>query len=70
MEDKKKIPRMLSIRKSAELSGLSYQRIKALCLSGNVPAIKSGNRIIVNFDGLVNYLSFHNLNSDYERQSE
>ena len=51
------LPVMLPITKAVNESGLSYKWLKRLCDEGKIPHIKSGNRILINFDRLIDYLN-------------
>lgn len=50
------IPRMETMRALAKQSNVPYCRIRAWCLEGKLPYIKSGNRFLVNVDSFVELL--------------
>ena len=53
----KPIPRMMPITKAVTESGLSYKFLKSLCDAKQIPFFKSGNRILINYDRLIDYLN-------------
>lgn len=52
-----KIPQMETIDKTAELTGLPKTLIRRKVLSGEIVAIKSGAKYLVNVDKLIEYLN-------------
>ena len=61
---KQTLPRMRTIREAAqeikeldEHTALTQWRIRELVLSGVVPAVRAGNKILLNLDTLFEYLS-------------
>ena len=50
------VPRMISLRKAAEETGLSYLLIKDLCDAGKVASLKSERRYLVNYQSLLELL--------------
>ena len=52
-----KIPKMITLLEASELSGLSYDRLRKLCLAGKVVYIRSGRKILINADKLAEYLN-------------
>lgn len=51
------IPEMLSMKTCAEKLNVSYFFIRNLCLTGKIVFVKSGNRYLVNFGKLCEYLN-------------
>ena len=51
-----KIPKMVSIRKAAEETGLTYVLIRELCDTGRIAYLRSGRKYLVNFDSLLELL--------------
>lgn len=51
------IPRMLTIRETASLTGLSYEFIRRLCLQQKIVFIRSGSKYLINFDRFLDYLN-------------
>lgn len=47
------VPRMISLRKAAEETGLTYLLIRELCDSGKVAYLKSGRKYLVNYQSLL-----------------
>ncbi|MBR2761872.1 MAG: helix-turn-helix domain-containing protein [Solobacterium sp.] len=52
-----KVPTMLTIRETAERTGLSYGIVRRLCLRREIVTVKSGRKTYVNFDRFVDYLN-------------
>ena len=50
------VPRMISLRKAAEETGLTYLLIKELCDAGKVAYLKSGRKYLVNYQSLLELL--------------
>jgi len=49
-------PKMVSIRKAAEETGLTYVLIRDLCDTGCIAYLRSGRKYLVNFDSLLELL--------------
>ena len=47
------VPRMISLRKAAKETGLTYLLIRELCDSGKVAYLKSGRKYLVNYQSLL-----------------
>jgi len=52
-----KIPRMETIDKTAQITGLPKNLIRKKVLSGEIVAIKAGAKYLVNVDKLIEYLN-------------
>lgn len=48
---------MLGVRDAASTVGLTYGALRRLCIQGKVVHIRVGNKILVNFDKLCEYLN-------------
>ena len=48
-------PRMRTISDAAKETGLSYNCIRRLCMNGNVAHVKTGRKIFINLDALIDY---------------
>lgn len=55
-----KIPRMEPIKTASRESGISYDRIRKLCLAGEIVFIRSGNKYLINMDRFIDYLNGEN----------
>ena len=55
-----KIPRMEPIKTASRESGISYDRIRKLCLAGKIVFIRSGNKYLINMDRFIDYLNGEN----------
>lgn len=51
------LPTMLTIKQCVEETGLSYDRIRKLCLENRIVYIRSGNKYFVNKEKLAAYLN-------------
>ena len=52
-----KIPTMRTLREMSQLSGISYDRLRKLCLTGQIVHIWTGNKILINEDRFIEYLN-------------
>ena len=52
-----KVPTMLAIRQTAKTGILPEHAIKLLCNAGKLPAIQVGNKVLINYERLVEMLS-------------
>lgn len=52
-----KIPTMLTLKETAERTGLSYYCLRQLCLEDKIIHIKTGAKYLINFDKLIDYLN-------------
>lgn len=57
MENSGRIPRMLTIRQVAATGLLPETALRRLAAEGRLPALKVGNRLLVNLDLLVEQLN-------------
>lgn len=57
-------------RCQAENIGVSRRMIAMLAKSGQIPSVKTGNKILVNWNGLMHYLETNTLKLADEPQSE
>ena len=51
------MPKMITLKEAAAKSGLSYNCLRNLCLSGELVHIRAGNKILVNEEKLIDYLN-------------
>ena len=51
------IPTMRTIREMSHLTGLSYDCLRKLCITGKIVHIRSGNKIFINQERLIDYLN-------------
>lgn len=65
-----KIPTMVTIRKAAELTGLSYNCLRKLCISQQIVHIKAGSKFLINLEKLTEYLNQGEVNQSPERIAE
>lgn len=57
VQEEQSIPEMLTIRKAAERTGLSYDCIRKLCLQKKITFVMVGTKYLVNFGKLVDFLN-------------
>lgn len=51
------IPRMETINKAAEITGLSKYCIRQKAVNGEIVCVKAGNKYLINIDKLIEYLN-------------
>ena len=51
------VPTMRTLREASKESGLSYDCLRKLCLSGKIIHVRAGKKILVNMDRLSDYLN-------------
>lgn len=51
------MPTMKTIKQISETSGISYERIRQLCLQGKIVFIKAGNKYLINEEKFIEYLN-------------
>lgn len=63
VQEEQAIPEMLTIRKAAERTGLSYDCIRKLCLQKKITFVMVGTKYLVNFGKLVDFLNGQGTNA-------
>lgn len=56
-ESKHNAPFMLSIRETANRTGVSYDHIRKLCLNGKIRFIRCGSKFLINYPLFIRYLN-------------
>ena len=51
------IPEMVTLREASNRTGLSYDWLRKLCLQGRIVHIRAGNKFLINFRKLIDYLN-------------
>lgn len=51
------IPTMLTLKEASTQTGLSYDFLRKLCITGQIVHIRAGCKILVNMDKLIEYLN-------------
>lgn len=51
------IPRMGKLREASQLSGISYDALRKMCLRGEIAHIRCGTKFLINLDQLAEYLN-------------
>ena len=57
MTEEIKIPKMLGLKQASEVSGLSYDFLRKLCLQGKITHVRAGCKYLVNMEKLADYLN-------------
>lgn len=50
------MPIMIPLKKASELTGMSYEFLRKLCIQGKVRCIRSGTKWFVHYEKLIAYL--------------
>ena len=50
-------PTMLTIKEAAKQSGLAQHYLRQLCISGKIVFVRAGNKYLINYDMLIDYLN-------------
>lgn len=69
MEDVLKIPRMETIKKTAELFGVSQYFVRKLANGGKINAVRISGRILINCDKFAEYLNHATLQECEQEQA-
>ena len=48
---------MVTINEASSRTGISYDRLRKMCINGQIVHIKAGNKRLINWDKLVDYLN-------------
>lgn len=51
------LPRMVTLREAAKMTGLSYDCLRKLCLRNEIAHIRIGTKYMINLDKLSDYLN-------------
>lgn len=52
-----KIPTMLTLAEASKQTGLSYDYLRKLCLSGQIIHIRAGSKYLINLEKLIQFLN-------------
>lgn len=52
-----KIPTMVTLAEASKQTGLSYDYLRKLCLTGQITHIRAGKKYLINLEKLVDYLN-------------
>ena len=69
MTDNIRIPRMRTIKETAELFGLPVNFIRQKVNNGEIVAVRAGRRFLVNVDKLAEYLDSNTIPQESEANS-
>lgn len=61
------VPKMLTIRETANLTGVSYDAIRKLCLQDKIVYIRAGKKYLINFEKFCEYLNNGSRSDEDER---
>lgn len=56
MEETKKLPQMMTVRQIAKTGLLPENAIRVMLKNGQIKAVYSGRKVLINFDNLCEYL--------------
>jgi|GluameStandDraft_1065615.scaffolds.fasta_scaffold140611_1 hypothetical protein len=48
---------MITLREAADRTGISYNRLRKMCINRQIVHIKAGCKFLINWDKLVDYLN-------------
>lgn len=48
---------MVTLKEASSRTGISYDRLRKMCINGQIVHIKAGNKRLINWDKLVDYLN-------------
>lgn len=48
---------MITLREAADRTGISYNRLRKMCINRRIVHIKAGCKFLINWDKLVDYLN-------------
>lgn len=51
------IPTMETLKTASELTGLSYDYLRKLCLQGKIVYVRAGSKYLINMEKLVDFLN-------------
>lgn len=50
------VPTMITLSEAAKRTGLSYDWLRKMALSGKIRSVRAGSKILINFERLLEYL--------------
>ena len=48
---------MVTLREASSRTGISYDRLRKMCINGQIVHIKAGSKFLLNWEKLVDYLN-------------
>lgn len=57
MNTEKTIPKMLTIEKASELTGITKYRLREMCKNKQIVCMLCGNKFLINLDKLIDFLN-------------
>ena len=51
------VVQMVTLKEAASRTGISYDRLRKMCITRQIVHIKAGNKFLLNWDRLVDYLN-------------
>lgn len=55
--DTMQVPQMVTIKQASEMTGVSYDAIRRMCLNNQIVYIRAGKKFLINLGKLVEYLN-------------
>lgn len=63
------IPTMKTLKEAAQITGLSYDYLRKLCLQGKIVYVRAGNKFLLNMEKLVEFLNQGEKKEDESKQA-
>lgn len=57
MEENYNIPTMVTIKRASELTNVSYDFLRKMCINNQIVYVKAGTKYLINLGKLVDYLN-------------
>lgn len=57
VESNEQVPKMLTIRQCSDRTGVSYDAIRKLCITGRIVHVRVGSKYLINFGKFVEFLN-------------
>lgn len=51
------VPTMATIKQASKETGLSYDYLRKMCITGQIVHIRAGNKIMINMEKLIEFLN-------------
>lgn len=51
------VPTMVSLKEASRQTGLSYDYLRKMCITGQVVHVRAGHKILVNLEKLIEFLN-------------
>lgn len=51
------VPKMVTIKEAAATTGLAVNHVRNLCINGEITAVRTGRKWLINLDRFIDYLN-------------